>query len=493
MGEMLRTAQRNPFGRLIVPFITVPTNDVISVIERSPAAFVMAKSRADLLGKNGPAAAQKAYARMTLGTSALAGVYTMALDGRITGGVPTDSRERQKLRTGHPNWRPYSLVFRGDGWPVDDDGDELPMYNARTGLPNGPLNYVAYGGYGPVAGLMAIGASIAERMRTTSNPDSQSAIVSNGIAATFNYFGNMPFLMGVANIYKSIDYDNPGYLLDAPVSNTIPGTPFPIPFSSAGRNIANMLDPVKRSPSQSYDLYTLDDVHAMEKKNGEYQYGLVGLAKGPWASADSLRGMMSEYWQLQTRDSVAAHAGDFRPADEMAVQYDVLGREIDKGVRFDVNPVLAVINLVSPTRIIPGREPDGIEKELHSLGVPLSQKRTGLMVGGKRIGLSKKQQSDWVNLAKNVVTLDDDEAEYRGESTDAEDQTFVDALASLMSSEIYIDASSDAELRINMIRNLEGKFYAAAVEELLDLPGNRNLADAYFGLKELDKYGLTAD
>ena len=493
MGEMVRTAQRNPFGRIIVPFITVPTNDVISVVERSPVAWVMAKSRADLLGKNGPAAMQKAMARVTLGTSAMAGIYTMAIDGRITGGVPTDPRERQKLRTGHPNWRPYSLVFRGEGWPVDDDGDELPMYNAKTGLPNGPLNYVPYGGYGPVAGLMAIGASIAERMRTTEDPDTQSAIVSNGIAATFNYFGNMPFLMGVANVYKAIDYDNPGYLLDAPISNTIPGTPFPIPFSSAGRNIANMLDPVKRSPSQSYDLYTIEDVEAMEKVNGEFQYGLVGMAKGPWASAESLRGMMGEYWQLQTRDSVAAHAGDFRQAEDMAVEYDVLGREIEKGVRFDVNPVMAVVNLVAPLKVIPGREPDEIERELHSLGVPLSRKRTGLMAGGKRIGLSKKQQSDWVNLAKNVVTLDEDDARYRGERTDVENQTFVDALVMLMSSNIYNDVSTTAEDRINMIRNLEGKFYAAAVEELLAMPGNQNLAAAYYGLKELDKYGLTAD
>ena len=491
MGKMVSVIQRNPFGRMIVPFITVPTNDVLEVIARSPAFWVMSKGRADILGKNGPAAMQKAMARVTLGTGTMFGVYQMALDGRITGGVPTDRKERQRLRLANPKWQPYSLVFRGDDWPVDEDGDELPLYDAKTGLPNGELNYVPYGGYGPVAGLIAIGASIAERMRTTTDPDVQSAIISNGIAATVGYFGNMPFLMGVANIYKAIDYDNPGYLLDAPVSNTIPGTPFPIPFSSAGRNVANMLDPVKRSPSQSYDLYTIEDVEAMEKKNGEFQYGLVGFPKGPWASAESLRNMMGEYWQLQTRDSVTAHAGDFRPTEDMAVEYDVLGREIEKGVRFDENPVRAIANLILPLKVIPGRKPTELEATLVSLGVPLSRKRDAITVGGRRIGLSKKQQSDWVNLAKNEVMLTKKQARYSGKKTGVEGQTFVHALETLVNSEIWFRTDTTVDDQINMIRNLEGKFYDAALEYLLGMPENSNLSQAVYDLEELHELGMS--
>jgi hypothetical protein len=490
MGKMVGIAQRNPFGRMIVPFITVPTNDVIKVIERTPASWILSKSRADLLGKNGPAAMQKAMARMTLGTATLTGVYSMALDGRITGGVPSDRGEREKLRLAAPKWKPYSFVFRGEDWPVDEDGDELPLYDPKTGMPNGPLDYVPYGGYGPVAGLIAIGASVAERMRTTTDPTMQSALVANGIAATFGYFGNMPFLMGVANIFKAVDYDDPGYLLDAPVSNTIPGTPLPIPYSSAGRNIAGMLDPVRRSPSASYDLYTLDDVEALPKKNGEFQYSLVGMAKGPWASAEALRGMMSEYWQLQTRDSISGHVGDFRPTEDMAIEYDVLGREIEKGVRFDVNPVRAILNLVSPLKVISGRAPDAIETELVSLGVPLTRKRDSITVGGKRIGLSKKQQSDWVNLTKNKVALWDDDARYRGKKTDIEGETFRDALTTVIASDLYNDLDTSVDDKINMIKNLEHKFYEAALEELLAMPENANLAEAVAGLEELDKYGM---
>ena len=478
MGKFVGEAQRNPFGRMIVPFITVPTNDVIRVLERTPAAFIMRKPLADMLGKNGPEAAQKALARFSLGTASLYGVYQMALDGRITGNLPADRKEREALRLGHPNFKPYSLVFRGENWPVDEDGDELPLYNARTGLPNGPLEYVPYGGYGPVAGLMAIGASIAERMRITEDPDQRSSIVANGVAATFGYFSNMPFLMGVANVYKAIDYDDPGYVLDAPIGASMP-------FSSLGRNIMTGFDTTLRKASQSYDLYTAKDVEAMPKKSGRFQYNLVGLSKGILDSDVAARGMMDEWWQLFTKDSSVAGAFGYRDTETLATQYDVLGREIDRGVRFDVNPKLALWNLFSPLKFIPGEKPGGVEKELVRLGVPLSRKRTGIQIGSRRIGLTEKQQSDWVNLAKNEVVLLSD-VKRDGKKVYESNMPFYAALGTLMGKPHY--ARADAVGKINLIRNMEQRFYKAALPRLLNLPGNQNLrqvvAERKFLLKQ---------
>ena len=467
MAGFVHVIQQNPFGRMIMPFVTVPANDVIRVMERSPAALVMRRPLADLSGQNGPEAMQKALARMSLGTASMAGVYQMAIDGRITGNLPGDRKEREALRLGHPNWRPYSLVFRGDDWPVDEDGDELPLYNARTGLPNGPLNYVPYGGYGPVAGLMAIGATMAERMRITEDPSQRTAIVSNAIAATFGYFSNMPFLMGVASVYKAIDYDDPGYVLDAPIGAAMP-------FSSFGRNVMAGVDPRLRKASQEQDLYTIKDVRALPKKGGRHQWNLVGLSKGILDSDEVGRNMLSEWRQLWTKDSTFAAAMGYRDTDSMAMQYDVLGREIDRGVRFDVNPQLAIYNLISPLKFIPGEKPDWVTRQLISLGIPLTRKRTGIEIGSRRIGLSEKQQSDWVNLAKNKVVLGRDtkfgpnkKKVYEG------GMTFNPALGKLMISRHYTRA--DAVGRINLIRNMERRFYNAAKPYLLNLPGNENL------------------
>ena len=88
MAGFVHVIQQNPFGRMIMPFVTVPANDVIRVMERSPAALVMRRPLADLSGQNGPEAMQKALARMSLGTASMAGVYQMAIDGRIPGNLP---------------------------------------------------------------------------------------------------------------------------------------------------------------------------------------------------------------------------------------------------------------------------------------------------------------------------------------------------------------------------------------------------------------------
>ena len=72
--------------------------------------------------------------------------------GQITGARPQDPRQREKLP---PGWQPYSFVFRGEGFPVDDDGDPLPLYD-RFGNPNGPLKYVNYSGLGPAASMIGI-------------------------------------------------------------------------------------------------------------------------------------------------------------------------------------------------------------------------------------------------------------------------------------------------------------------------------------------------
>ena len=61
-----------------------------------------------------------------------------------------------------PGWQPYSLVFRAEDFPTDDDGDPLPMYNEKTGLPNGKLLYVSYQGLEPVSAFLGIAASTAQ-------------------------------------------------------------------------------------------------------------------------------------------------------------------------------------------------------------------------------------------------------------------------------------------------------------------------------------------
>ena len=495
-GEAFAEVQKNPVGRMIFPFMNVPTNDVLRVLESSPLSPVMKTNRNNLSGRNGPVAQQRAIAKVALGSTSLYLAYEYGVNGRSTGGYPTDSKQRKMLP---PNWKPYSAVFREGDWKksglVDEDGDPLQIYNRETGLPNGPLTYVNIAGFGPVSGLFVIGADISERMRRTEDPDQQTALVSNGVASMFNYFEQLPFLMGVSSIMKAIRHDDVSYMVNSPLGNMIPGTVFPAPYSATFRNVANMMDPTSRTPSMRHELYTIDDVERLAKEAGEDpDYRRVGLPKGIMSGdASWLEGSLNYYWQLQLKASAAAKAMG-HDTEELAINYDVLGRPKEKGVRFDINPIMAIHNLISPFTITKGRAPSDLEKELKRVGMPLGFKRTSIVAGNKAVRLSNKQASDWVNLAKNVVTLSRDETRGSVQSGEkrrrkkgrfATGATFREALEILLESSWYTGSTRDAKYKL--IRSLEGRYYEKAKDALLDMPENENLLVVLTDLKTLDK------
>jgi hypothetical protein len=141
-GKAASALQQTALGRFIMPFATAPTNDVLrttSFMPINPLAW------ADVTGRNGPRAQQMAMGRLTVGGSTMLVVSEYAQSGQITGAMPSDPRLREELAA--KGWQPYSMVFRGEGFPTDADGDPLPLYDVY-GRPNGPLTYVSYAGYG---------------------------------------------------------------------------------------------------------------------------------------------------------------------------------------------------------------------------------------------------------------------------------------------------------------------------------------------------------
>ena len=91
-------------------------------------------------------------ARLAMGAGTMFYFHQMAMNGRITGSYPGDKQLQRMLP---PGWQPYSFVFRDEGF-VDDDGDPLPLYNAETGLPNGPLKYISFQGLSLLARLSGL-------------------------------------------------------------------------------------------------------------------------------------------------------------------------------------------------------------------------------------------------------------------------------------------------------------------------------------------------
>ena len=103
-----------PWLKFIDPFVHI-TGNVIeqSLGQRTPLALFSPEMRADLTGKNGAYAQDKAVGRIMLGTALSAAVAGYVMDGMITGGGPKDREEKG-------NWermgiQPYSVKI-GDTW-----------------------------------------------------------------------------------------------------------------------------------------------------------------------------------------------------------------------------------------------------------------------------------------------------------------------------------------------------------------------------------------
>lgn len=489
IGKVLRQFQSNPIFRTLLPFVTAPTNAVLRTIERTPLSPLTKKTRDDLLGVNGQSARSKALARMTMGTGMFMATYNLAAEGRITGGFPRDKNiRRQLLESG---WQPYSFVFRGKDFPRDEDGDFLPLFDLKTGKPNGKLTYISYSGIEPVGAFFGIMAQTVERMRRTAPDEERENIMSAMLFSTGNYILEQPMLMGLSSVVKAFEVEDFSRLVNSPMGNMIPFTGIiPNPAASMSRNITKIINPEATKFSQPIDLYTIEDVQNMpkDKYTGEVPYHLVGLKKTQGASIEHATTAM-QYWR-DIQEAVIP----FGRREVAAQQYDVLGEKVFNNARFDHNPVQAVYNQIFPFKVMVGEEPSIIKQELIRIGMPLRRDKK-LFVSGQLIEMSEKAKSDWSRIAKNDITLSPRVLKIPG-SRNARtgaiiEFTFREAIAKKMTTRDYIKGTKSDQYA--MLQTIENKFYEAALEHktkgLLLLDEHKNLRQAYMERKYLvEKY-----
>lgn len=100
-----------PGFRLIIPFFRTPVNLLRYSAEHTVASFAMKKSRDNLLGRNGKAARDLAWTRMTMGTAVGAWVMHLAAQDLISGAGPSNDNEYRLKRA--DGWEPYSVRIGG--------------------------------------------------------------------------------------------------------------------------------------------------------------------------------------------------------------------------------------------------------------------------------------------------------------------------------------------------------------------------------------------
>lgn len=104
-GKAIQTLARIPGMGFFLPFIKTPANSLKRGLERTPFALLSSNIR-ETISRGGPEA-DLVKARIATG-SALMGVFTtMAVNGMITGGGPSDNNVRRAWR--EAGWQPYSI------------------------------------------------------------------------------------------------------------------------------------------------------------------------------------------------------------------------------------------------------------------------------------------------------------------------------------------------------------------------------------------------
>lgn len=397
MGKLAGYVQRNIAGRFILPFVTAPTNALLRTMEYTPVS----KTAYDLLGFSTPKAQQLAFGRYTVASAVIFKTSQYAMDGRITGGMPSDQRTRDALP---PGWQPYSFVVKGEGFPED-----MPLRDP-FGAPNGPLTYVSYQGFEPVGGLLAITADAIQRANITSDPELQQRYIQTAILSTTDYYKELPMLQGIADVTAFFEGFDPATISRSYAESASP-IGVPNPLSSLQRMFARLADPTRVKPREDIEYYTIEDVtktvidedgnesFAYPLADGTPNYAIVGTEKTD--AKTSFSAYLTEVSALQSKDSFIRDERDLN-----AVVYDTLGNV--KGsdeFSFAANPGAALFSNISGFRLKRGDELEDYEIELIRLQrVTHKWPLTNPQKMGQ-IKLSYGMQSDLVNLAKNEITL----------------------------------------------------------------------------------------
>ena len=474
-GQVTGMLQRTLIGRFLLPFATAPTNALLRTMEYTP----FSKTAIDALGKNGPKAQQLALGRLTLGGATMYKVSQYAMDGRITGGLPSGQNQREALP---PGWQPYSFVLKGEGFPED-----MPLYDA-FGAPNGPLIYVSYAGFEPVGGLLAITADTVQRANTTDDPALQQNYASAAMIATAEYYKELPMLQGIADLVAFMDgYDAAKLARSYAESSTPVGLPNPL--SSMQRMIARLIDPTGVRPREDVQYFTKEDIlervtdedgterYRYALIDGSPNYALIGLPKTD--DGRKIVELFGEMNALQAKDSfvryVVNEAGISVPdeRDLNAIVYDTLGeaRGADE-FSFANNPVIALLSNLTGFRIKRGEDLTEYHKELIRLqrmtnAWPLTNPREY-----QGIKLSYGMQSDLVNIAKNEITV---------RRSGYGDLTFRETLEVVTSEPLYLGLTD--KQKVSLLRSVNKQFIDEGFKTLIELPEYANMRQAYYDLQ----------
>lgn len=254
-----RTISRNPALRFVAPFIRTPTNIFKFTFSRTPLGLLSENIRNDI--RSGGVKRDMALSRMAMGSSIMWIGTDLSLNGQITGGGPTDQRQRSALR--RTGWQPYSIKV----------GD----------------TYLSYGRMEPIGTILGLSADISEIMSNYESYDMRAQdevdeLVTASVMAIGNQVVGKTFMTGFADLVEVLS--DPGRYGESYVQK-FAGSFIPAGVAGIERALTpeiefafNTLDKVKsRIPGMSKDVPKRLNVYGEEIKTF-YPDDSLKMAKG---------------------------------------------------------------------------------------------------------------------------------------------------------------------------------------------------------------------
>lgn len=125
--HLSQLVNQNFFAKLVMPFMQIGMNILDQgIVQRTGLAMLSADARADVMGRNGPGARDLRLGKIAVGSMLGIATVSLAAEGLITGGGPSDQKQRRVLEDS--GWKAYSIRW----------GDTFIPYRKFLG-PLGPL------------------------------------------------------------------------------------------------------------------------------------------------------------------------------------------------------------------------------------------------------------------------------------------------------------------------------------------------------------------
>ena len=176
-------ANKHPLLRQVIPFIQTPINIMGQAWDRTPLLNLLRQQYLDDLSSADPAIVAQAKGKMAMGAAIYGTLTMLAVEGRITGGGPTDPK-RATIWRNSPNWQPYSINF----------GTKEKPY------------WVSYARMDPWTTAFGVVGDIAEMREIGKMADSDTAdLAAMTIAAIGNNVVSKTYLQGIADTVGLMD------------------------------------------------------------------------------------------------------------------------------------------------------------------------------------------------------------------------------------------------------------------------------------------------